>query len=313
MLPRYVAPSASLTRTHGCFRGTDASIFITLHDEDGLSSDEWDLNAGLYEHAEADADLPGPSFARAKLASTSQTDKTFTFESGKTDYFFLEDYATDRFGLDPRDDRGTARPPLGELSHITLRVEASGAASLKWSRDATMTVRLKKENMFDGWDCEWVGVTRLAINGAGGETKQYSFPCKGTPAAEDFYKPGSRYPDSVKLPVDKTPGDPTRPVTEDDESVVAVCQKVLPTLRTGDVVLFLSASWTAPHVTAVTGQPYSHAGLLVVDETTVPGQRIVLDYEATNNKSGTPDIMAGYFSRQAEDGKIEKEHVFPYW
>ena len=36
-------------------------------------------------------------------------------------------------------------------------------------------------------------------------------------------------------------------------------------------------------------------------------------HEATNNKSGTPDIMAGYFSRQAEDGEIEKEHVFPYW
>ena len=75
--------------------------------------------------------------------------------------------------------------------------------------------------------------------------------------------------------------------------VVAACEKVIPTLRTGDAILFLSASWTAPHVTAVTGQPYSHAGLLVVDETTVPGQRIVLDYEATNNKSGTPKPRPG--------------------
>jgi len=100
--------------------------------------------------------------------------------------------------------------------------------------------------------------------------------------------------------------------------VVAACEKVLPTLRTGDAILFLSASWTAPYVTAVTGQPYSHAGLIVVDETSVPGQRIVLDYEATNNKSGTRDIMAGMFSRQSTsiDGKppeIEKPHVFPYW
>ena len=55
-----------------------------------------------------------------------------------------------------------------------------------------------------------------------------------------------------------------------------------------------------------TGEPYSHAGLVVVDEEEhTSGQRVVLAYEATNNKSGTPDIMAGTFA--------ERPHIFPIY
>ena len=189
----------------GFFAGTDASIFITLHDEDGNSSEEWDLNAGLYEHSGADADLS--ETGKAKVAGTSQADKTVTFEAGKTDYFFLEEYAHDMSratglsGEESGPEPQTAKPPLGDLAAITLRVEESGSASIKFSTDATVTFRVLKENFFDDWDCKWVGVTRLAIGGAGGETKQYSFPCSGTEAAQDFYKKGPLHPNAVKLPV----------------------------------------------------------------------------------------------------------------
>ena len=80
-------------------------------------------------------------------------------------------------------------------------MEESGSASIDFSTDATVTFRVLKVNFFDDWDCKWVGVTRLAIGGAGGETKQYSFPCSGTEAAQDFYKKGPLYPNAVKLPV----------------------------------------------------------------------------------------------------------------
>ena len=132
---------------------------------------------------------------KAKVAGTSQADKTVTFEAGKTDYFFLEEYAHDMSratglsGEESGPEPQTAKPPLGDLAAITLRVEESGSASIKFSTDATVTFRVLKENFFDDWDCKWVGVTRLAIGGAGGETKQYSFPCSGTEAAQDFGRP----------------------------------------------------------------------------------------------------------------------------
>ena len=131
-----------------------------------------------------------------------------------------------------------------------------------------------------------------------GKTKQYSFPC----VSEDFYQPGPLHRNEIKVKVDDTEGDPTRPVTEDDESVVLACEKVMAGLATGDTTLYLSASWTAPYVLKVTGEPYSHGGLVVIDDYTIPGTKVALVYEATNNKSGTPDFMGGMHSTP---------HIFP--
>lgn len=50
------------------------------------------------------------------------------------------------------------------------------------------------------------------------------------------------------------------------------------------------------------GEPYSHAGLVVVDDHSLPDQRVPLIYEATNNKSGSPDFMAGMHT---------EPHIFP--
>jgi hypothetical protein len=230
----------------GMFAGTDAKIFLTLHDEAGNSSKEYNLSADLLDHSAPE----GPPLTRL----ASQADKAVTFESGKTDYFFIEEFGKDEVP-------GMQRPLLGVLSSVTLRCEESGSATVGITTDASLTFRITKENFFDDWECEWVGVTDLSIGGAtagtpDGKTKQYSFPCStdGPPAAKDFYQPGPLNPDQVTLPRDDRDGDPTRPITEDDETCVKACEAIMPTLRTGDVLLYLSAGWTAPYVLAVTGK-----------------------------------------------------------
>lgn len=141
----------------GMFAGTDANIFLTLHDKYGNSSKEYELSADLTEHA-------GPENGPPNQRLATQDDKTFTFEKEKVDYFFIEEYAKDPFGLDA--DGASTLPPLGVLDAVTVRCEESGSAKVKFTTDASILGRLHITNIeFGGWDLEWIGVTDLAIGG----------------------------------------------------------------------------------------------------------------------------------------------------
>eukprot|EP01045_Picozoa_sp_COSAG04_P032136 COSAG04_NODE_6198_length_1386_cov_0.897516_1_plen_185_part_01 len=107
------------TGTEGVFGGTDAEVFITLHDAAGNSSKEYALNGELQEGEgpKADSKLPttGPA---ARISSQGVVegrwwdDKDDHFEDGFIDYFFL---AT-----------GLAEAELGPIEEITIRVDHGG-------------------------------------------------------------------------------------------------------------------------------------------------------------------------------------------
>ena len=258
------------TGTEGVFGGTDAEVFITLHDAAGNSSKEYALNGELQEGEgpKADSKLPttGPA---ARISSQGVVegrwwdDKDDHFEEGFIDYFFLE--------------TGLAEAELGPISEITIRVDHGG-------------------RKFADWNLKWVGVSFLAI-GADAANKatrphaQYSFPNKD----KTFFQVGDDTKAAIKIPRDEDPEDPSRPLTEFDVASMQAFDKMTEHMQTGDQLFFLAPSWTAPWTTTVTGQPYSHAGTIVVDRSAdVP---VFLAYEATDNHSGTPDFCMGHAHR----------------
>ena len=255
----------------GMFSGTDADVYLTLIDEAGAKSAEFWLSGELQEGVGPAGGPDTRVSSQGKIKGRWWNDKDDSFEAGTVDYFFLETGLT-----------------LGPIAKVQVRVDDS------------------KQKKYSDWDLQWVGVTFLAIGGdvataAERPTKMWSFPCAGVAGSAEqypFFKTGKDSPAAILLDRDEDPADPSRPLTEMDEQSVAAFFKLLPNMRTGDQLFFLAPSWTAPWTTSVTGQPYSHAGTIVVDTST--GSPVCLAYEATDNHSGTPDFCMGAEHRAME-------------